>query len=296
MTQQELDHASRTQMKGGTQAALRDCLQRMDALNTKFYEGIYAQFEELGKLKSIEAIDAPGCGCATTIKRVEDYTPSQTDIIIQRFRRKFGDAKTTKLLDLAEGIRMQMILGNQPGNIGAMGEAYSRTIRSAYEWAHTKQSGLKVPASLRGSINLPAFPLSINYGGAFEKEVWQNGYELVTSKLTLNLLPEAMETISSGLATGQSWQQISAQLSYRYQGSQYHWTRLVRSEMAQAAHRASIEQYSTVPQLKAKWSTSKLGETCQICLALDGQIFKMDAVPALPHPQCRCVVVPTFAG
>lgn len=299
MTQAELDALSRTQMKGDTQKAMRDCLVRMDELNDSFYRQVFAEFPELPAFaKSIKAIELDDCGHDHDHeeKQVSDYSNSQTAAIVAKFRRQFGDAKTSRLLDIAENIARQMILDINPSPASAMGDGYSRTIRDAYQWAHKKQSATKIPAALRNTVAMPAFPLVINYGGEFEREVWARGYDLVTSKLTKNLLPEAMQTISNGLSTGQTWQQIGEQLRFRYGASRYHWVRLVRSEMGQAAHRASLEQYKLVPKLKGKWSTSSMGETCPICLALDGNIYPLDKVPGLPHPQCRCVVVPTFGG
>lgn len=81
-------------------------------------------------------------------------------------------------------------------------------------------------------------------------------------------------------------------------GVSYASLRLARTELNNAFHATSIALSEDRPWVESMaWNLSKVheyvpGDIPEICEIYAKQTFRVDQVPAKPHPQCRCFVTP----
>lgn len=102
------------------------------------------------------------------------------------------------------------------------------------------------------------------------------------------------EALEEGYKLGESIPHLRRRLAETLEG--FTKTRLemiARSETMQASQKGAIEGYIQSGIVdKVRWLASVDERCCDICSELDGQEFTLSEVPALPHPDCRCTVVP----
>lgn len=68
---------------------------------------------------------------------------------------------------------------------------------------------------------------------------------------------------------------------------------IVRTEVTRVANAGAVEYYKHNEIANVKWIASVGERTCTICESLNGQIFEINSVPAIPaHTMCRCTVAP----
>jgi hypothetical protein len=110
-------------------------------------------------------------------------------------------------------------------------------------------------------------------------------------------------TVSRKIATGASAKDIAnaVRSSIRADtpgGVGYAAMRLGRTELNNAFHATSVNLAKDRPWIEGMvWHTSKTHEPnenglIEICEIYNGKTFDVEAVPAKPHPHCRCFVVP----
>ena len=56
--------------------------------------------------------------------------------------------------------------------------------------------------------------------------------------------------------------------------------------------RAMIDNFKEQGVKKVMWITTPDERACLECLAMDRKIYPIDKVPAKPHPNCRCRLLP----
>lgn len=110
-------------------------------------------------------------------------------------------------------------------------------------------------------------------------------------------------TVSRQIAIGASARDIAKAVRQSIRadtpgGVGYAAMRLGRTELNNAFHATSVNLAKDRPWVQGmSWHTStvheiKEGGLIEICDKYNGQVFDVDLVPAKPHPQCRCFVVP----
>lgn len=69
-------------------------------------------------------------------------------------------------------------------------------------------------------------------------------------------------------------------------------SKLLKTYGEQAVDKTVIEEYQANKITKVKWIALSDVKVCDICSSLNGKIFEIDEVPAKPHFNCRCWIVP----
>ena len=110
--------------------------------------------------------------------------------------------------------------------------------------------------------------------------------------------------VTSGIARGASAKEIAAAVRKFIRpntpgGVSYAALRLGRTELNNAFHATSIALSQDRPWIQAmQWNLSAVHKSdparVEICEVYAKRVFGVDQVPAKPHPQCRCFVVPVL--
>ncbi len=80
-----------------------------------------------------------------------------------------------------------------------------------------------------------------------------------------------------------------------FKTAQTRMTLIARTETIRAHNQGQIKFYHTVGVEKAVWQTAEDERTCPECAPLDGKVYPLDKLPALPlHPLCRCFSLSTI--
>lgn len=109
--------------------------------------------------------------------------------------------------------------------------------------------------------------------------------------------------VNSGILRNASAQEIAKTVRKSIRpstpgGVSYASLRLARTELNNAFHATSIALSEDRPWVEGMaWNLSKVhehqpGHVPEICEIYAKQTFRVDQVPAKPHPQCRCFVTP----
>jgi len=104
--------------------------------------------------------------------------------------------------------------------------------------------------------------------------------------------------IHEGMATGKSAIEIAKDVRPLINpdtpgGVSYAAFRLARTEINNAFHAQSIWDAQNDPWIEfMKWNLSAVHRIPDECTLMAGNLYRKDEVPVLPHPQCRCYVVP----
>jgi hypothetical protein len=132
---------------------------------------------------------------------------------------------------------------------------------------------------------------------AFVRAMYNDGFKLITSKLTINFYGEALDAIAKGVQNGDGWMQIASNMN-KVAGTKaaWHWKRLVRTEMCGAFYGSSVEQYEKMGVQYVKWSM--VATACEICrgYAEDHQGWYLlgHETPQPVHPNDRCRYIPRW--
>ena len=68
--------------------------------------------------------------------------------------------------------------------------------------------------------------------------------------------------------------------------------RVFRQAMIDIADKAQLERMKDAGVERVMWYTMMDERVCADCRKLNGRVFRIDRVPAKPHPNCRCVLIP----
>lgn len=231
--------------------------------------------------------------CDHVSHKAVDLTGQQASKIREYFRQNFPD-QYQKLVQYEHDWLNRLMKNNLPGMGAPFSKAYWDMIQQGATFGY--QSALADKA--RPNATLPPIPFVVNTGEDFIKKIYADGYGLVSSQITKGVIAPAMDLVNQSLQNGKSWTDITDELSQQFGGKEYHWERLVRSEMALAANAGTMAQAAALnePSAVIKWSTTS-GSECPICAPRNGRLYELDAPEVtsfLPHPNCMCARVITF--
>lgn len=110
--------------------------------------------------------------------------------------------------------------------------------------------------------------------------------------------------VTIGISRGASAEQIAKVVRKHIRpntpgGVSYAAMRLARTELNNAFHATAITAAQDRPWIQGmEWHLSAVHQhdagRVEVCETYSGQIFDVENVPAKPHPQCRCFVVPVM--
>lgn len=232
---------------------------------------------------------------------MKSFSGREISDIERLFRAIVGSAVVNQLLDdekawegLAAGIDLQ-------GTGSPLYQSRLEVATGASLWANeTAENLYKIEAQTMGSqwvMQNPFIsqPLNLSVETPWIKKMNEQGFRLVSDKIKLDYVPRIKQIIVQGVQEQIPYDLIADRLRDEMQfGKRWDWIRLVRTEMAQAMDKSTMEQYEANGVPYVRWSASRAGNTCEICLDYNGNIYALEDAPDLPHPQCRCVKLPTF--
>lgn len=129
-------------------------------------------------------------------------------------------------------------------------------------------------------------------GENYSSRVWKNRDVLAR---------EAGRIIDSGIASGKSIQQMTAELSDLMDVGAYAAARLIRTEVNRIHNNAAIQSYKDMGIKEYTYLATLDARTCIVCGALDLKVFKVSEAQTgvnLPpmHPNDRCTIAPKIPG
>lgn len=135
--------------------------------------------------------------------------------------------------------------------------------------------------------------------GAIEQFVGQAGDGTPLGKLLrgygVEVAHQVRAVMLSGIAGGQGVAKMAAAVEKALHRPKWEAARLVRTESLRAFRESSRATYEQHGVKQWQWLSSKSRRTCAACLALDGQIFKVEK-PQPSHIACRCSQIPLVEG
>jgi hypothetical protein len=133
------------------------------------------------------------------------------------------------------------------------------------------------------------------------QDMYQNGYDLVTSDITKKFMPAIKEILVEAWADDKALNinQIASDLQFRFkEGGIAHWKRLVRTEAASASYRSTMERYEEIGVGWIRWSPAP--SACPLCKHLreyNNGYYRIDEAPVKTsdtHPNCACAQSAVF--
>ena len=125
-------------------------------------------------------------------------------------------------------------------------------------------------------------------GKTFSSRIWKN-----TNALAQRIHNDVVDMVREGKRPNE----ISRQIKKDFGSSAYEAERLVRTESAKVQTAAQMDVYESSGVVsEVEWCSTLEQNTCDICGAMDGKRFKLGEAPDLPHPMCRCTLLPVIDG
>lgn len=287
---------------------LRQILLQWQSLEKELFELLPVNMPPSGAVKTTEPHDAE-CRCggclSPILKAMSDQEAQDWRNRMAIFFDTFTIDKIVKLFKKYLGIFWEGgPLPNFDG--GIFQQMYSDAINEGNRKAYIDTFNVSRRAGRVFLDRMAAFaempPLS-NLD-PITQQIFNNGFELVTSKMTKYFLPEAFKTIVEGLEGGVPWNQIAINIRKKVgSGAGWHWRRLVRTELAGAFDKTSMNRYREFGISVVKWNLT-WGGSCEICrghsrLTPAGSsapgYYREGGAPSVPedtHPNCRCRKTP----
>lgn len=122
-------------------------------------------------------------------------------------------------------------------------------------------------------------------GTNWSKRLWGN---------QANLQKELMDTLVSGIATGDSAIAIEKKLMERFSVSYSKAKTLVQTEMSHIMNQSSLDRMEQAGIKEWEWYTAEDERVCPVCRKLNGKRFSINdrkCPPDNSHPSCRCSVL-----
>lgn len=230
-------------------------------------------------------------------RKNKDFGAQETGDLLARLSAYIGPERTAQIEAVIRNLIPRMIDSPDPlaDSSSIFHQHYPRVLDDGWNQATIN---LQANARVQGeteNLERAIAGRGLNLGAPFVNEIYERGFEYITSKLTFAALGEVADSIVQGLDSGQTWKQIAARLHKKVgTGYLYHWQRLVRTEMTFAYYATFTERYTQAGAQFVKLSVS-MG-ACPICIALEGY-YRIGNAPRIPletHPNCRCIYVPFF--
>jgi len=241
-------------------------------------------------------------------KRISNFTPEEMRRIEMEFIRLLGPEIDRQINEIAR-LFLQAQVGLLP-NVGTTLEdgIYKFHMFNAIVEAGTQSINLMLrefnatSAAFQLANPLPAsFPQAYSFDAsrAFIREIYANGFRLVTDDLMLRQLPNIKKLMVEGLLEGKSLAQIGSNIN-KIEGTGRIWKRerLIRTEMAAAIDRTSKETYKEQGIEFVRWSAA--AGRCIICeriVSKNRGFYRVSEVPSITgdtHPNCRCFTYPVY--
>lgn len=125
-------------------------------------------------------------------------------------------------------------------------------------------------------------------GKTFSDSIWENKEKL---KYSLE------RTLTQGIIRGSAPRKIAETIAKETGRELYATKRLVLTESAKMAEKASEEGYKELGVKEIEIVVALDERTCEVCGEMDGKHFTLDKAEGLTppfHPNCRCTTVPYF--
>jgi len=246
VSQERIDANSKSRIgttnaeRGKSRKIMAELLVTCLSKHEDFYKWLPSIFPQLGAIstKSIdEGVVDRGHNCDHEAHKATDFTPHQASSIQNLFRQNYPK-QYGQLTSYAHDWLQSLMTNNLPNQGAPFTKSYWDMLQQGASFGY--QSALSDKA--RPNPTIPPMPFVVNAGEDFIKKIYADGYGLVSSQITQGVITSAMDSINQGLTDGKSWTEISDDLHNQFQGKQYHWERLVRSEMAMAANAGTMAQ------------------------------------------------------
>jgi len=291
-----------------TKAITAQVLIELVKLADAYIDAVIAELPKDGKYeaKSYDwGVKPKECACGAkhvhVVEKAQYYTPRKVSEIEKLFRQIVGSSVVEALLD-DEALWLAMAAGAADDGEGSplfKGRFMMADKTGAWAYERAKQQWDKRFAQMGatwGQENpIASSRMAITTEMPWLRKMNTEGYTLMVDKIKLQYLPDIKNLINQNALDGVPWNQIASNLRKEMQfGKRWDWVRLVRTEMGMASRKATLEQYEDMGVPKVEWSTSRAGEVCDICEGYRGNSYFLDQVPDYPHPQCRCVLLPSW--
>jgi SPP1 gp7 family putative phage head morphogenesis protein len=249
------------------------------------------------------------------------YTPRQISDIERAFREAVGSSVVEALLD-DEELWIAMAAGMDEEGAGSPLPPARESVSNLSAKSVAEEAKVTWEANYRryGQRFSSENPIAAGQIVITPETEWMNklnrvGFELVRDKIKKEYLPQIKQIVANNVAEQVPWNKIASNLRAEMQfGKRWDWVRLVRTEMKHASYIAQMEQNKATGVPFVRWSASRAGNTCPICQALNGRVFRLNGstdmiynpdlvdlasdklytCPPPAHPQCRCVQIPVW--
>lgn len=329
LTQAQIENETRSKWGGETnlisQALLRRSLADFETFLNSAAAAVPVWMQTarpIAKEYILQPVAKPRPYChheCTDHEHEKAFSPQMISSLERRFRDMFGNSAAVDLLNMAERWVTACFTSEAVGRNGYWGSAYFQMVdfrlRAVYDQTRSAWDNLSKKKRARIA---PPIQIAVDDGTEFMQDIYNNGYQRVTSKITKLHLSQVRQIMIEGMSNGKTAAEIAADLNGLGGAESYHWTRLVRSEMINANQQAAIEEAKASEDVNIMWLTSISKTTCSICLERNRMVFdphKMDGIAyfstaetaaieakqktkipigRFPHPNCRCSLTPTY--
>lgn len=122
-------------------------------------------------------------------------------------------------------------------------------------------------------------------------DMWLSGYDPVTKYVYNHEVERKEERLFEAvLADGMSGNYRDFEADYA--ASERLWTNMTKQYVIDLEDYAARTAYDDAEVKKVMWRTERDEKVCSDCHPLDGKIFALEDVPAKPHRNCRCTIIP----
>lgn len=180
---------------------------------------------------------------------------------------------------------LQKLIANQEKFIAAAGAEDGPLVAHAFD------------AFIRGLQNaaseFDAQAAIDNYREAIQQEIVDRQLSMVRDTAVRTYHDGILQQLADGAYDGQNPNTVAQQLADAFDLGDYDWTRLARTEIANAQMSGKLREYENMGVTKVNWVDSP--GACEICAELAaGGPYDVASAPSIDedsHPNCRCTLV-----
>jgi len=250
-------------------------------------------------LKIVEDSQGQADSAALKILRIYKSNLDEVRQSIANIYQKYtvnGDLKISQQQRLKELSALEKQLSGQikelyPTEVHTVTNTVQNAAENAYYSAlYTLDKGIK--NGIKIAPIKPEFVESLAKskieGKTFSNRIWEN-----TNLLAVHVRND----VERALLQGTSPEKLARKVKSDFGSTAYQAQRVINTEVARATMAAQTESYKASGVVtRVMWDATLEDNTCDECAALDGKIFDIDDAPDLPHPNCRCALLPVVDG
>lgn len=229
------------------------------------------------------------------VQLVQQYKKLYNDIQskLDALYRKYSDSDTLSTTEMYRFNRLNNLQKNIKQNIKSLGydeelflskslyHNFQDVVQQTTQYIN-KTAGIKIDWSYLDDKFIDSAIKQNWQGGNFSTRTWANKDKLLKS---LN------SVIVNGVASGQSINNMAADLKNAMGVGAYDALRLARTETMNILNNGQLTSFKNAGYSKVIWLTAEDEKVCDICGPLDGKSFDIDETPDCPaHPNCRCTL------